>query len=1642
MEKKVWKRILSMCTVIALVLSMCPTIVFAEDTTDYSGYTYVAFGDSITYGIDGDYASGEDGYRMAKPYPTLVAETLGIGTVVNQAKSGATWTQHATRTNMTERIMRYNGDADIISVMLGVNDYAAKCVLGDMNSRDNTTIYGSIHMAAKHLTTTYPDAFIFFMTPFKYRTEDNGQYTLSDVAQAVKDVAAVYNIPVLDMYTNGQFDPATGAKDQIHPTQAHHITYTAPMICELICQHNTVSKDACPCDACNGADATWTTWDGTTAFENGKHYRLADNVQLTGMITIPKGTTVVLDLNGKTITAAADSRCFEVSGELSIINSTADTDADGNYTGLITGGVAATNDTENVLRGGNINIEKGTSSSAPGGTLKLYGGTIANGQAANAGGNVKVGKFAKFYMYGGSIVDGTASTSGSVGNGGNMNVDNGANFYMYGGTISGGTASASGGNIYSWKGTINLHDGLITGGTANATGSNRGGGNIWLNAANAKLNMYGGVISDGEAKRFGGNIYLDNASGKITMEGGVISGGKTTQHGGNIFASAGTVQMTGGVIKDGKANWDTATSAHTTATNDGGNIYLSGAKAYLGGDATVTGGSVGTATNQYGGNIYMTTAAELYLYDQAQILNGDAIDGKNIYAMTDAKVTMYGGTVKNGTLKTYNSGSFHMYGGQVEDINWTSDQGTQETIIYNGILGSNTSGLPEKLATWAADCATVTQTTHVEGHTVYAVYQTNLTNGACATCGHTYSAAACGTCKTYSHPAVKVANCEFCDKDVVWAPLLGNELVADHYYLAEDVALTGKIGLAVGDAVCIDLNGHDLTTANVTTGITLTSALLNITNTGADASAIISGGGGILAANKASEQLRPVINFKNVTVTGGHSIDNGGNISTNAVDLILDNCVITGGYAPKNGGNVCCYATNLTIKGNTQIASGFAGNNGDDVYLGTTAKAQMYSGTVGDICQLNSTGSFHLYGGTVGTLRIYNYTNSSSNFNSSFYMYGGTVNDIGVNGKNNNKGTGVIALYAGTVGTDPRTANNKNTTMVADCSCLVANDDGTYTIIHTGGNKPCEKCSANDVYEGGYTFPEASLGEHTPAEAVKENVTAPSCGAAGAYELVTYCDHCGIELSRVPTVDPATGAHKYTYTNNGDKTHTIGCENCDYSDSAECTDENADHNCDDCGAKLLDPVASVNGVEYESLLEAWQHATANSTITLLKDVDMTGVEGMYVPSSTLTLDLNGKTLKVPYQAIAFAGNGFTIKNGTIDSLGASYGLWIGGFAEAAAASNVTIEDVTVIGGINIKNATNVTLNNVTATGIGYYAVWAEFNASGVVINSGSYTGAEGKAAVSAANTDALTVKGGTYSSNVTAFCEEGKHTAPEGSVYVYGDHSYTSVYAPATETTNACTTYTCVCGDSYVIEEEGTVLHFAINTDTGESYIDLQEAISAAAKGQTVKLLKDAAAEELYIGVGKKLDLNGKKLVVADAISAPFASTHIIDTTNGKGVIAVNSEDLALNSNNEYLPLWTDEGVKFVKVSFTEQLIFQDKTGTANENVGFYSFYFNEDAADTILDDILKNGTEGTGISIRVKVEYVAANGMKATQHFVYSSQMVFNYVNTINGWDGNAFELYLTGVEDLQDLTFSAEIVSAAEVGPTVVIGSTPIAD
>ena len=260
------------------------------------------------------------------------------------------------------------------------------------------------------------------------------------------------------------------------------------------------------------------------------------------------------------------------------------------------------------------------------------------------------------------------------------------------------------------------------------------------------------------------------------------------------------------------------------------------------------------------------------------------------------------------------------------------------------------------------------------------------------------------------------------------------------------------------------------------------------------------------------------------------------------------------------------------------------------------------------------------------------------------------------------------------------------------------------------------------------------------------------------------------------------------------------------------------------------------------------------------------------------------------------------------------------------------------------------------------------------------------------------------------------------------DHSYDAVYTPATNTENAYTTYTCKhgCGSSYIVVDENTMLNCAQVVETGATFATVQEALNAATKGQTVKLLRNAEAADVYVGSGKTLDLNGKTLTVSGMLTAPYSTTHIIDNTNGDGLLVVDSAKTALNGKNSYLPVWTAEGVRFVIACFKENIVVKD------ENTIAYQFYLDMHSNDTILDEFLENGTEGTGLAIRIKVTYTTGNGMKATQYFYLTSEMVAEFVAV---WDTKAIQLTILDAAGRENLEFNAEIVSTAPSGASVVV-------
>ena len=244
----------------------------------------------------------------------------------------------------------------------------------------------------------------------------------------------------------------------------------------------------CPCCDQPVDSISWTALPATAAALAPGHYRAEADMTLTGEYTVNTASKVtVVDLNGKTLTAAPNSRGFSVSGStLSLTD----------------------------FAGG--------------------GALLGNGPVSSSGGLIKTTSKGVFNLYGGTISGG--STEGDDVTGGNIRIS--GTFNMYGGTVTGGRSIDNGGNIHiGSNSTANIYGGLIEKGASTSCAEYSGrGGNIYL-TTNAKLTIYGGTIAEGNcATGAGGNIYA-YSNAEVTIYGGTIKDGTAEGKGKNIYVS-------------------------------------------------------------------------------------------------------------------------------------------------------------------------------------------------------------------------------------------------------------------------------------------------------------------------------------------------------------------------------------------------------------------------------------------------------------------------------------------------------------------------------------------------------------------------------------------------------------------------------------------------------------------------------------------------------------------------------------------------------------------------------------------------------------------------------------------------------------------------------------------------------------------------------------------------------------------------------------------------------------------------------------------------------------------------------------------------------------------------------------------------
>lgn len=205
---------------------------------DLNGKVVNFLGDSITQGVG---ASSKE-----TNYVSQVKEILKLAAANNYGISG---TRIAPRKNPTEnasferyfasRVDAMDPDADAIVVFGGTNDFGhGDAPLGTIADTTEDTFYGAMKVLCEKIVVRYPGKPVIIMTPLHRCSEDNiwGDdrnkmplgHPLADFVAAEREVAALYSLPVLDLWSVSCIQPKIPVMkekfmpDGLHPNDAGH----------------------------------------------------------------------------------------------------------------------------------------------------------------------------------------------------------------------------------------------------------------------------------------------------------------------------------------------------------------------------------------------------------------------------------------------------------------------------------------------------------------------------------------------------------------------------------------------------------------------------------------------------------------------------------------------------------------------------------------------------------------------------------------------------------------------------------------------------------------------------------------------------------------------------------------------------------------------------------------------------------------------------------------------------------------------------------------------------------------------------------------------------------------------------------------------------------------------------------------------------------------------------------------------------------------------------------------------------------------------------------------------------------------------------------------------------------------------------
>lgn len=213
--------------------------------------TIAFLGDSITEGvgvID----------RENNRYDNVLKKACGLKAVYNYGIGGTRLAHQTTPTSKPRhdlcfcgRVYDLNKDADIIIVYGGVNDYFhGDAPIGTFGDATPATFYGAVRFLMHFLKTEFSDKAIIFIAPARIcydgmtgaepstrSMKRTDALPLLGYTEIIKQTAALYSIPVLDLYENLRIDPTKPEDKEKYTIDGLHFNDAGhPVIAECLQQ--------------------------------------------------------------------------------------------------------------------------------------------------------------------------------------------------------------------------------------------------------------------------------------------------------------------------------------------------------------------------------------------------------------------------------------------------------------------------------------------------------------------------------------------------------------------------------------------------------------------------------------------------------------------------------------------------------------------------------------------------------------------------------------------------------------------------------------------------------------------------------------------------------------------------------------------------------------------------------------------------------------------------------------------------------------------------------------------------------------------------------------------------------------------------------------------------------------------------------------------------------------------------------------------------------------------------------------------------------------------------------------------------------------------------------------------------------------